>query len=114
MNQKAQDEITTVNLTNEEFAHLLRDSKFVVGTHFNYYLMPDDIAAKFDAEPLPPNVESSATGDPKPSPANAELQAPTPVGCSDLLGVRFVRHPSIDASHDYGVKMKPYQDKNLP
>jgi hypothetical protein len=58
MKQKTPDEITTVNLTNEEFAHLLRDSKFVVGTHFSYYQMPDDIAAKFDAEPLPPNEKS--------------------------------------------------------
>jgi hypothetical protein len=32
------------------------------------------------------NVESSATGDPKASPATVEQTAPTPVGCGDVLG----------------------------
>ena len=35
----------------------------------------------------PANEKSSATGDPKSSPAKAELTAPTPVGWSELLGV---------------------------
>jgi hypothetical protein len=43
----------------------------------------------------PSNEKSSATGDPKPSPAIAERQAPTPVGWSDLLGHRVTAPQKI-------------------
>ena len=52
-------------------------------------------ADKFHKGDLLPNEKSSATGDPKPSPAKAELQAPTPVGCSGLLDGNSVNIQSL-------------------
>jgi hypothetical protein len=58
-----------------------------------------------------PNEPSSATGDPKPSPATAELQAPTPVGCSDLLGVRVMTKDTAENLHHYWLDVKPYKNQ---
>ncbi len=47
---------------------------------------PPCLVSYFHKRSKPPNEKSSATGDLKPSSAKAELPAPTPVGCSVLLG----------------------------